>query len=165
MHSLVVHCKRESYDVYVGRGSKWGNPYPVGDDRTREEAIFLFKRYFRENDELILALPELRGKTLGCYCAPKDCHGDFLALIANAQELFRTQDEEAEIAAAKAQDLQPFIRCNDCQTVTLLRRIDDLWVCDKCLLEREAETKKEYKVVGADGRGSGYINPSAKRMT
>jgi len=23
----VVHCKREPYDVYIGRGSKWGNPF------------------------------------------------------------------------------------------------------------------------------------------
>lgn len=24
---MVVHCKREPYDVYIGRGSKWGNPF------------------------------------------------------------------------------------------------------------------------------------------
>ena len=162
MHSLVVHCKRESYDVYIGRGSKWGNPY---SDVSREEAIFLYKRYFKENDELILALPELRGKVLGCYCAPKDCHGDFLALLANSPDLFRTQDEEAEIAAAKAQGVKPFVRCNDCLEVKLTWEIDGIYVCGHCLLEHEKGSRKDYNVVGANGRGSGYVNPSAKRMT
>lgn len=29
MNGRVVHCKRERYDVYIGRPSKWGNPFPV----------------------------------------------------------------------------------------------------------------------------------------
>ena len=28
------------------------------------------------------ALPELRGKILGCWCAPKVCHGDVLVELA-----------------------------------------------------------------------------------
>jgi len=35
-HQLVVHCKRESYDIYIGRPSKWGNPYQSGRDGTRQ---------------------------------------------------------------------------------------------------------------------------------
>jgi len=33
------------------------------------------------------ALPELRGKVLGCWCAPKACHGDVLVSLANAGHL------------------------------------------------------------------------------
>lgn len=35
----VVHCKKEPYDVYIGRPSKWGNPFVIGKDGTREEVI------------------------------------------------------------------------------------------------------------------------------
>jgi hypothetical protein len=77
----VVHCKKEPYDVYIGRGSKWGNPYKIGKDGTREEVIEKFKHYYY--GALMLNAEELRGLTLGCWCAPKPCHGDFLLEIAN----------------------------------------------------------------------------------
>jgi hypothetical protein len=35
----VVHCRREKYDVYIGRPSKWGNPFVVGRDGNRLEVI------------------------------------------------------------------------------------------------------------------------------
>jgi len=58
----VVHCKLDPFDIYVGRPSKWGNPF------------------------------NLKDKILGCWCAPKDginmddeliCHAQILARIAN----------------------------------------------------------------------------------
>jgi hypothetical protein len=36
--------------------------------------------------ELIAALPELRGKRLGCWCAPHPCHGDLLKGLANTED-------------------------------------------------------------------------------
>ena len=82
----VVHCKREPYDVYIGRGrcpktgrpSKWGNPFVIGRDGTREEVINKYRQYVLHNDELLKSLHELKGKVLGCWCAPKPCHGDIL---------------------------------------------------------------------------------------
>jgi len=74
----IVHCKKEKYDVYIGRPSKWGNPFVVGKDGTREEVVEKFRRYILTKPELIRALPELRGKILGCWCSPKICHGDVL---------------------------------------------------------------------------------------
>ena len=80
----VVHCKKEAYDIYIGRPSKWGNPYSVGKDGTREEVIEKYREYIRLNPFLILdAKKELQGKTLGCWCKPKACHGDILLEIAN----------------------------------------------------------------------------------
>ena len=75
----VVHCKRDEFDVYIGRGSKWGNPYTIGRDGNREEVIIKYERYMvmRRND-LLNSLEELKGKRLGCWCAPKACHGDVL---------------------------------------------------------------------------------------
>lgn len=74
----IVHCKKEAYDVYIGRPSKWGNPYKIGPDGTRAEVIAKYEEHVRTSIILMRALPELRGKTLGCWCPPKPCHGDVL---------------------------------------------------------------------------------------
>jgi hypothetical protein len=74
----VVHCKKTKYDVYIGRPSKWGNPFEIGRDGTREEVIEKYRNYLDNNQELLDALPELMHKTLGCWCKPHACHGDVL---------------------------------------------------------------------------------------
>lgn len=80
----VVHCKKQPFDVYIGRPSKWGNPYEIGLDGTRDEVIQKYREYLYSNDRLIMeAELELRGKILGCWCSPKPCHGDVLLEIAN----------------------------------------------------------------------------------
>jgi len=93
-HPLVVHCKRSHYDVYIGRPSKWGNPYSHKPGtlarfrcRTRKEAIEKYEQWLRSQPELMeAARKELRGKVLGCWCAPLPCHGDVLARIANEED-------------------------------------------------------------------------------
>lgn len=79
----VVHCKHEHYDIYIGRPSKWGNPFKIGRDGTREEVITKYKRWISASEmeeaaKLRLQLLELKDKTLGCWCAPQPCHGDVL---------------------------------------------------------------------------------------
>lgn len=74
----VVHCKKDPYDVYIGRGSKWGNPFKIGEHGDREEVISKYEAYIMSNPELISQLHELNGKVLGCWCKPKTCHGDIL---------------------------------------------------------------------------------------
>jgi hypothetical protein len=74
----VVHCKREPYDVYIGRPSKWGNPFSIGKNGTREEVITKYKEWIVKQPQLMADLKELKGKTLGCWCYPKPCHGDIL---------------------------------------------------------------------------------------
>jgi hypothetical protein len=91
---LVVHCKREGYDVYIGRPSDWGNPFshlPASAAKwrvaTREESIRKYEEWLLEQPELLERVrQELRGKVLGCWCSPLPCHGDVLARIANAPE-------------------------------------------------------------------------------
>jgi hypothetical protein len=88
--TTVVHCKRAEYDVYIGRPSKWGNPYSEGTSRyakfrvaSREEAIRKYEEYIRSRPDLMLAAKRyLKGKVLGCWCSPLPCHGDVLARIA-----------------------------------------------------------------------------------
>jgi hypothetical protein len=93
----VVHCKKEPYDVYIGRPSKWGNPYshkegPLAEFKvkSRKEAIDKYESYLLSNQDLMNSLHELKGKTLGCWCKPLSCHGDILAKYADSinRELF-----------------------------------------------------------------------------
>ncbi len=91
--SKVINIKSgERYDVYIGRPSKWGNPFthlkhlggPLIIVDSREESIIKYKEWILEQPELIAAAEvELRGKILGCHCKPLDCHGDILLEIAN----------------------------------------------------------------------------------
>jgi len=89
----LAHCKKEKYDVYIGRPSKWGNPYTHIDDKqtlakfivpTREAAIKAYEKWITEGDgmHLLNDLPELKGKILGCWCKPLACHGEVLARLA-----------------------------------------------------------------------------------
>lgn len=79
----VVHCKKEPFDVYIGRPSKWGNPFIAGKDGSRDGVIKKYKRWILKQPELLNSLHELEGKVLGCWCAPKPCHGDVLIEIIN----------------------------------------------------------------------------------
>jgi len=74
----VVHCRRDRYDVYIGRPSKWGNPFELGRDGDREEVISKYEAYIMSHPTLFNDLEELKGKILGCWCKPKACHGDIL---------------------------------------------------------------------------------------
>ena len=85
MHPLVVHCKKAKYDVYCGRPSRWGNPFEVGKDGTRKEVIEKFEKWLAHNSELLKDIGELKGKILGCWCAPLPCHCEILAKLANRE--------------------------------------------------------------------------------
>lgn len=86
LSSKVVHCKKEPYDIYIGRPTKWGNPFsdkrwntaPNFQVKNRQEAIEKHKEWILTNTYLMKDLQELKGKTLGCWCKPKPCHGDIL---------------------------------------------------------------------------------------
>ena len=79
----VVNKYRDSYDVYIGRGSKWGNPFRIGIDGTREDVIKQYRNWIQTQPHLLNSLEELRGKTLGCFCSPQACHGDILVELLN----------------------------------------------------------------------------------
>lgn len=91
----VVHCERERYDVYIGRPSPWGNPFSHQPSTlahyrvaTREDAIHRYRDWLIAQPKLVARVRrELRGKILGCWCAPAPCHGDVLTEIANARRI------------------------------------------------------------------------------
>ena len=81
MPTIIVNINTTpSYDVYIGRPSKWGNPFRLcdhGDDR--QLVLRKFEQLLRRKTHVHLigeAVQELYGKRLGCYCHPASCHGD-----------------------------------------------------------------------------------------
>ena len=72
--------------MYIGRPGPWGNPFEIGKDGDREEVVEKYAEWLLAQPELVeKAKEELRGKVLGCWCAPKLCHGNILSQIANEE--------------------------------------------------------------------------------
>ena len=101
----VVNKYKEPFDVYIGRGSKWGNPFKIGHEgASRAEVIQMYEVYMR-GSSLRDQLYELDDKVLGCFCKPLACHGDVLVKLRKEQideglfinTAWRPQDEEEEI--------------------------------------------------------------------
>lgn len=85
MSGRVVHCKKEKYDVYIGRPSKWGNPFVIGKNGSRQEVIEKYEAYLYSSG-LVNDVHELSGLVLGCWCSPLPCHGDVLVRMASLWE-------------------------------------------------------------------------------
>lgn len=86
--------------IYVGRPTRWGSPYKIGQ-YVHRGLCFTGRDEFMGSAEIVVAayrkwiwtqkriedvIPELRGKNLACFC-PLDqpCHADVLLEIANAE--------------------------------------------------------------------------------
>lgn len=80
--TTVLNIRDAKADVYIGRGSKWGNPFKMESEADRDKVCEQYEAYFWSKG-LFKDIAELVDKTLGCYCKPKRCHGDFLADCAN----------------------------------------------------------------------------------
>lgn len=87
MKTNVVNIRTDKYEVYIGRAGKgkdgyFGNPFHLEDEEDRERILVLYKDYFNirieEDEEFKNKVEGLKGKTLGCFCKPKLCHGDII---------------------------------------------------------------------------------------
>lgn len=80
----VVNKYKEPFDIYIGRGSIWGNDEQMTDssDSERQRVIECYRNqlWSQIKSGIITKqmLLDLQGKTLGCFCKPKSCHGDIL---------------------------------------------------------------------------------------
>ncbi len=79
----VINKKfRLPYDVYIGRGSPFGNPFVIGKDGDRQQVIEKYRKLFlwkvNHDEKFKRQVEALRGKTLGCFCKPAPCHGDVI---------------------------------------------------------------------------------------
>lgn len=87
-HPLVVNIHSgKPFDVQIDRATEWGNHFKIVPRcRTRDEAVDDHRLWAFAPEQAAWrnkVRAELRGKILGCWCAPRRCHGDTLAEIAN----------------------------------------------------------------------------------
>ena len=88
----AVHLRRDEYDVRIDRRSPWGNPFVIGGKPplSRADVIRMFAYWVTGPDAEAVWIREhvheLRGKRLGCWCAPLACHGDVLAAMAEEKQ-------------------------------------------------------------------------------
>lgn len=114
-------------EIYIGRkiqmggwhlrGSIWQNPFHLNGERGRKAVLEKYRRYVESNESLMNELHTLKGKRLGCWCAPKRCHGDVLVELLQKQEsgwnefkteMFFVQLKTNEKSDAKTKFHKPF---------------------------------------------------------
>lgn len=83
----TVHIRSAGSEaVRVDRATRWGNPFVVGKDGTRDEVIERHRlwiwREVKAGRITLEDLASLHGKDLACWCAPQACHADTLARAA-----------------------------------------------------------------------------------
>ena len=109
--------------VYIGRGSKWGNPFRIGRDGTRDEVIIKYAERLLNDRSLLGSIEELTGKFLVCYCSPEACHGDVLIELANPIIEEATDSWEFRKYLPDPEDID--IKCRECQRyLELIRKSD-----------------------------------------
>lgn len=100
----IVRGGKYSYDMMViDRTTSWGNPFIIGVDGDRSNVCDAYKVWLWEwlmngkeikytigartfsNKWVIEHMKELKGKDLVCWCAPAECHGDYLMSLANME--------------------------------------------------------------------------------
>ena len=99
MTTRVGHWKRDECDIYIGRGSDWGNPYATADVAARskfdviisKDPVADYLKWISNNASLLQRIPELQGKVLGCFCVrlgmdDRVCHGSVLARLADTDD-------------------------------------------------------------------------------
>ena len=68
--------------IYIGRPSTFGNPFRLGRDGDRGQVIRKFEKYFlrrvKADPSFRAQIEALRGRDLGCFCAPLPCHGEVI---------------------------------------------------------------------------------------
>lgn len=102
MSTTVVNKRKSEFDVYIGRGSLFGNPHPIGWCSTcrrshdRNDCLRMYRHDFeyairdkKWRDEV----EKLRDKVLGCFCKPQACHGDVIIEWLEKTGQFAPSDE------------------------------------------------------------------------
>ena len=79
----------DEFDIYIGRGTPWGNPFAIGDNGADRAAVLqMFEDYFQkkyvDDAQGSRDILSLKGKVLGCHCKPLPCHGDIIARYLNS---------------------------------------------------------------------------------
>ncbi len=106
--------KQDKFDVYIGRGSEFGNPFEMSEKMKRMQVIAAYTHYILKDKQLLKKMLSLKGKTLGCYCAPQLCHGDMIVwMIENVyneilQEINSSENTSKKPFARKEVDYKKY---------------------------------------------------------
>lgn len=87
--TITIGKKWDKDAIYIGRGSPLGNPFAMKGmsqderDRVCDAYIIWFDTKVKERDPVVMdelrriyLLAKNEPITLGCFCAPKRCHGE-----------------------------------------------------------------------------------------
>lgn len=80
---VLKEAKERGLYYQIDRYSSYGNPFFLDTDGTRDEVCDGYIEYFKHKRSLHNKVKELKGKALGCHCAPLRCHGDHLKSLAD----------------------------------------------------------------------------------
>lgn len=84
--NLIAWAEVKGKAMRVDRGTKFGNPFILNDDGTRDHVCDCYEHNYLPNKPSITKLIDsLKGKVLICHCYPLRCHANSLADIANNQ--------------------------------------------------------------------------------
>lgn len=163
--TLKAWIADSSKNAYIGRagmvfvegarfpltGSPFANPYKIGKDGTREEVLTKYHEFMmarlEDSEELVDKLLALRGKNLGCWCAPEPCHGNVLVELMDlfGEEKNEEEDDDTETMCALCDSEPAVTRCDRCEDghvcescVTRCNVCSTKW-CEVCLGESSAE--------------------------
>ena len=91
----------EEDNIYIGRsteeipsGSDWGNPYTLGTFKSRRKVVQLYEEHVKSTKDLLNTVSGLKGKVLGCWCAPDQCHGEVLHKLAGNHPVYQFKEPE-----------------------------------------------------------------------
>ena len=104
--------------VYIGRPSKWGNPFEIGKDGDRDLVVEKFEKWLttgesfgninaleEKRQSILRSLNELSNKDLVCFCAPKKCHGDVLIKMCDFKPDYRVPPGETILETIEAKNI------------------------------------------------------------
>lgn len=83
MKNLCKWANDNGLLMRVDRFTDWGNPFELGKDGDRDEVCNSYEVFFGLKKSLQNKVQDLKGKALGCWCAPERCHAHYLQQIAN----------------------------------------------------------------------------------
>ena len=85
--SRAKGSRQPPHTKYCGRPTKWGNPFPIGEEYTRTESLAAFRNAFWAC-ELSVTPERVRAELaeydyLSCWCKPgQECHvGEYIRAI------------------------------------------------------------------------------------
>ena len=83
--------------IYVGRPTRWGNPFKIGAHGSRAEVVIKYRAWLMQ--ELAIRpdfLAPLREKNLACFCRlDVTCHADILLELANRDYLVKRSKQQS----------------------------------------------------------------------